>query len=61
MILKITGTDGATVKIRNVVCVGELGIKPGNLYYQQINTRKGNKTVHEVFVPFEKIERWLCR
>lgn len=36
MILEITGTDGAKVKIRNVVCVGELGIKPGNLYYQQI-------------------------
>ena len=32
MILEITGTDGATVKIRNVVCVGELGIKPGNTY-----------------------------
>ena len=59
MILEITGTDGKKVKICNVVCVGELRSRPGELYYQQRNKRNGNVTVHEYFVPFDKIDGWI--
>lgn len=61
MILEITGTDGLEVKIRNVVSVGQLMSHPDQLYYLQINKRKGKATCHEIFVPFEKIKHWVLR
>ena len=59
MILEIYGSDGSKVRIRNVVSVGELRRRPGELYYQQRNKRNGNVTVHEYFVPFDKIDGWI--
>ena len=59
MILEIHGSDGSKVRIRNVVSVGELRTHPGELYYQQRNKRNGNVTVHEYFVPFDKIDWWI--
>lgn len=58
MILEIHGNDGSTVRIRNVVSVGELKSHHGELYYQQRNRRNGNVTVHEYFIPFWKISWW---
>lgn len=59
MMLEIYGADGSKVRIRNVVSVGELRSRPGELYYQQRNKRNGNVTVHEYFVPFDKIDGWI--
>ena len=61
MILEITWTDGKKVKICNVVCAGKLGTHPEELYYMQLNKRKGKATSHEIFIPFEKIEQFLLR
>ena len=57
--LEIYGSDGSNVRIRNVVSVGELRSHPRELYYQQRNKRNGNVTVHEYFIPFDKIDGWI--